>query len=421
MKTVVSKTGVEVLYPCSIHLLDNGQIFECEYKSDHTGRDLIDYICEHINLQDKDLWGLKFVDIFEQRHWLEQDTLIRTQVKNVCPTHFHFRVKVYPPEPYKLLDEQTKFQIFMQLRLDLLSGRLGCGPSDSALLLALILQYTHGDYDEAIHSGNYIKMKVLLNQSFATEMKAMDLHRNHLNGLSPAQTQDLFLRMACQLQTYGIDPYLVEDLGHESYNLWINHKGMVTYVDGRKVHSLEWMAVNRIYQEENKLKINLVSGDTVTFVCLTKAECTYIFQGAVAHLVYFTSTGTQSTIGLIGNESLEELEADIKSFEVVERIEYEEMREVDEKIRLQRDMKKTVCSKIYCVGGITLQEALEIAFYDENVTDIYIEPPESNVLRDESSSADEDEGRLADNLNARKFSAPAENIFMNGERLNGIR
>nr|XP_023027106.1 FERM domain-containing protein 5-like [Leptinotarsa decemlineata] len=318
MKTVVSKTGVEVIYPCSVHLLANGEILECEYKSDNVGRDLIDYICDQLNIQEKDIWGLRFVDTFEQRHWLDLNKLIRPQVKNVCPIHFHFRMKVYPPEPYKLLDLETKFQIFMQLKLDLMSGRLCCGPSDSSLFVALILQYTYGDFDPERHSGNYIKEKIIMNQSFAGEMKAIDLHKHHLRSLNPTQIMDLFLRMACQLETYGVDPHLVENLNHQKFNLWINYKGMVTYVEGKKNQHIDWMNINKIQQEDNKLMVHLCSGGTETFFSLTKPECNYIYQSAVDHLIYFTTSGTQSTVGHIGNDSMEELHKDLKVFEKLE-------------------------------------------------------------------------------------------------------
>ncbi|KAJ8931621.1 hypothetical protein NQ314_015441 [Rhamnusium bicolor] len=66
-------------------------------------------------------------------------------------------------------------------------------------------------------------------------------------------------------------------------------------------------------------------------------------------------------------------------------------------------------------SGISLQEALDIAYDEGDVTDVYIEPPESTVLTDEDS-ADED-GGVADNLSARQLSAPAEVVFGNKNRL----
>ncbi|XP_050301080.1 uncharacterized protein LOC126739435 [Anthonomus grandis grandis] len=57
-----------------------------------------------------------------------------------------------------------------------------------------------------------------------------------------------------------------------------------------------------------------------------------------------------------------------------------------------------------------------MVYNDDLDGDIYIEPPEPNVDTDEDS-ADEDDGRLVDNLTARQLRAPAEMRLYNHERL----
>jgi hypothetical protein len=56
------------------------------------------------------------------------------------PILFSFRVKFYPPDPFKLKEEITKYQLYLQLRRDLLHGRLYCSGPESALLGAYIIQ-----------------------------------------------------------------------------------------------------------------------------------------------------------------------------------------------------------------------------------------------------------------------------------------
>lgn len=372
MKTVVSKTGIEVIYPCSVHLL-TGEILECEYKSDQTGQELMSFICDHLGFFEKDFWGFTFLDCFEQRHWLDLSKLIRTQVKNVCPIHLRFRVKVYPPEPYKL-EEHIKKHIFLQLWLDLKSGRLCCGISDASLLLGLILQFQLGDFNPELHFGNYVKEKFLQHQTFAIEMKAILFHKDHLSGINKDQTIDLFLRLSSQLETYGVDPFLVEDVKKRTMTLWINFKGMDTFVDAERIHHLEWMAITRIKQDERSIFVHLTTGDVVEFICLTKGECGYIYENAVDHLKYFTTSGNKSTTGIIGSESAEDLEEEIKSIEMNE--ENEEnlySSEVDfpqfaQKIELSVPWSKLLASQLgkwkFAFLGIFLAICLEIIFYN---------------------------------------------------------
>lgn len=65
---------------------------------------------------------------------------ILKQVKELEPVLFSFRVKFYPPEPAYLKEEITRYQMFLQLKRDLLHGRLYCGANDAAMLMALIVQ-----------------------------------------------------------------------------------------------------------------------------------------------------------------------------------------------------------------------------------------------------------------------------------------
>lgn len=56
------------------------------------------------------------------------------------PILFNFRVKFYPPDPFKLKDQVTRYHIFLQLKRDLVHGRLYCSPSESTHLAAYIIQ-----------------------------------------------------------------------------------------------------------------------------------------------------------------------------------------------------------------------------------------------------------------------------------------
>lgn len=51
-----------------------------------------------------------------------------------------FRVKFYPPDPLRLKEEITRYQVYQQLKRDLLYGRLCCSPGEAALLVGCIVQ-----------------------------------------------------------------------------------------------------------------------------------------------------------------------------------------------------------------------------------------------------------------------------------------
>lgn len=65
---------------------------------------------------------------------------ILKQVKDLDPVLFSFRVKFYPPDPFRLKEEITRYQIFLQLKRDLLHGRLYCAVGEASMLAAFIIQ-----------------------------------------------------------------------------------------------------------------------------------------------------------------------------------------------------------------------------------------------------------------------------------------
>ncbi|XP_022257681.1 FERM domain-containing protein 5-like [Limulus polyphemus] len=140
MFRIGSKKSMNKDYTCTIRLIDDNEVIQCEFRRDHKGQYLLDYVCESLNLVEKDYFGLRYVDHNKQRHWLDTGRSILKQVKGLQPIIFCFRVKFYSPEPHQMKEEITRYQIFLQLRRDLLHGRLYCSQADAAFLGAYIVQ-----------------------------------------------------------------------------------------------------------------------------------------------------------------------------------------------------------------------------------------------------------------------------------------
>nr|CAH7735542.1 unnamed protein product [Callosobruchus chinensis] len=291
-----SKHDSNIVYKCTVRLLEDTEILECEYKPYHKGKYLLEYVCQQLNLVEHDYLGLRYVDNQDQRHWLDLGKSITKQVKDLDPVLFSFRVKFYPPDPFRLKEEITRYQIFLQLKRDLLHGRLYCTTNDAAMLAALILQGELGDYDPEIHVGNYIsEFKILLKQTEAIEDKAMEIHQKQLKGQSQSQVEHSFLKLACQLDTYGVDPHPVKSLlqDHKGTQLYlgINYSGILTFQGSRKTHHFRWPDVQKINYEGKMFIIHLNSNDkkhTVGFKCPSGQACRHVWKCAIEQMLFFT-------------------------------------------------------------------------------------------------------------------------------------
>ncbi|XP_045481877.1 FERM domain-containing protein 5 isoform X1 [Harmonia axyridis] len=302
-----SKHDSNIIYKCTVRLLEDTEILECEYRLHHKGKYLLDYVCQQLNLVEQDYFGLRYVDITNQRHWLDLEKSIYKQVKDLEPVLFSFRVKFYPPDPFKLKEEITRYQIFLQLKRDLLHGRLCCRNEDAAMLAALVVQSELGDYDPDIHEGSYISdLKILLKQTPSIEEKAMEIHQKKLKGEDSAQIETKFLKLACPLDSYGIDPHPVKFQDHKSNVLYlgINYSGILTIQGSKKTHHFKWSDIQKLNYEGKMFIIHLGVNEkkhTVGFKCATGASCRHIWRCAVEQMLFFTlPTGSDSRAVVTG-------------------------------------------------------------------------------------------------------------------------
>ncbi|XP_046434461.1 FERM domain-containing protein 5 isoform X7 [Neodiprion pinetum] len=292
-----SKNDVTVVHRATIRLLDDTEIIQCDFQPQHKGRFILEYVCKQLNILETDYFGLRYVDHSRQRHWLDLAKTAIKQVKDMDPILFSFRVKFYPPDPFRLKEEITRYQVYQQLKRDLLHGRLYCSPGEAALLAACVVQSELGDYDPEIHEGNYIsEHKLLLKQTETIEEKAMDLHQTQLKGFTPEQAETHFLRLASQLDTYAVDPHPVKDHRGSQLYLGINHCGILTFQGSRKTHHFRWPEVQKINYEGKMFIVHLTFNEdlrtkkkhTVGFKCPTGSSCRHVWRCAIEQMLFFT-------------------------------------------------------------------------------------------------------------------------------------
>ncbi|KAK7872685.1 hypothetical protein R5R35_002676 [Gryllus longicercus] len=287
-----SKSDINVVYKCTVRLLEDTEIVECEFQCHHKGKYLLEQVCQQLNLAERDHFGLRYVDIARQRHWLDPAKTVLKQVKDMDPILFSFRVKFYPPDPFRLKEEITRYQIYLQLKRDLLHGRLYCTAAEAALLAAYIIQAELGDYDPEEHGEGYVsEFKLLLKQTSDIEQKIAELHQTQMKGQTPGQTETSFLRKACQLDTYGVDPHPVKDHRGSQLYLGINHCGILTFQGSRKTNHFKWNEVQKINYEGKMFIVHLTYNEkkhTVGFKCPTGAACRHVWRCAIEQMLFFT-------------------------------------------------------------------------------------------------------------------------------------
>ncbi|XP_040553395.1 band 4.1-like protein 2 isoform X2 [Gallus gallus] len=235
---------------CKVVLLD-GTEYSCDLEKKAKGQILFDKVCEHLNLLEKDYFGLLFYENSDQKNWLDSSKEIKRQIRSL-PWLFTFNVKFYPPDPSQLTEDITRYFLCLQLRQDIASGRLPCSFVTHALLGSYTLQAEMGDHDPDEHRSDYISdFQFAPNQTQEMEEKVAELHKTH-RGLTPAQADSQFLENAKRLSMYGVDLHHAKDSEGVDIMLGVCANGLLIYKDRLRINRFAWPKILKIsYKRSN--------------------------------------------------------------------------------------------------------------------------------------------------------------------------
>ncbi|XP_035851178.1 band 4.1-like protein 2 isoform X11 [Sander lucioperca] len=260
---LVRKTKMKLM-ACHVALLD-GTDFTCEVEKRAKGQYLFFKVCEHLNLMEKDYFGLSYTDSHEQKCWLDPTKEIKRQIRS-NNWQFVFNVKFYPPDPSLLTEDITRYLLCLQLREDVASGRLPCSFVTHALLGSYTLQAEVGDYepDQPRPLDNVSQLTFAPNQSKEMEEKILELHKSH-RGMTPAQADTQFLENAKKLSMYGVDLHHAKDSEGVDIMLGVCANGLLVYKDRLRINRFAWPKILKISYKRNNFYIKIRPGETEQF------------------------------------------------------------------------------------------------------------------------------------------------------------
>ncbi|XP_022348564.1 FERM domain-containing protein 5 isoform X1 [Lutra lutra] len=286
-----SSRSLEREYSCTVRLLDDSE-YTCTIQRDAKGQYLFDLLCHHLNLLEKDYFGIRFVDPDKQRHWLEFTKSVVKQLRSQPPFTMCFRVKFYPADPAALKEEITRYLVFLQIKRDLYHGRLLCKTSDAALLAAHILQAEIGDYDPGKHPEGYSsKFQFFPKHSEKLERKIAEIHKTELSGQTPATSELNFLRKAQTLETYGVDPHPCKDVSGNAAFLAFTPFGFVVLQGNKRVHFIKWNEVTKLKFEGKTFYLYVSQKEEkkiiLTYFAPTPEACKHLWKCGIENQAFY--------------------------------------------------------------------------------------------------------------------------------------
>ncbi|XP_060545662.1 band 4.1-like protein 1 isoform X7 [Pantherophis guttatus] len=276
---------------CRVTLLDASE-YECEVEKHGRGQVLFDLVCEHLNLLEKDYFGLTFCDSDSQKNWLDPSKEIKKQIRS-GPWNFAFTVKFYPPDPAQLTEDITRYYLCLQLRADIISGRLPCSFVTHALLGSYAVQAELGDYDTEEHVGNYVgELRFAPNQTRELEERIMELHKTY-RGMTPGEAEIHFLENAKKLSMYGVDLHHAKDSEGIDIMLGVCANGLLIYRDRLRINRFAWPKILKISYKRSNFYIKIRPGEyeqfesTIGFKLPNHRSAKRLWKVCIEHHTFF--------------------------------------------------------------------------------------------------------------------------------------
>ncbi|XP_074148648.1 band 4.1-like protein 1 isoform X9 [Sminthopsis crassicaudata] len=276
---------------CRVTLLDASE-YECEVEKHGRGQVLFDLVCEHLNLLEKDYFGLTFCDPDSQKNWLDPSKEIKKQIRS-GPWNFAFTVKFYPPDPAQLTEDITRYYLCLQLRADIITGRLPCSFVTHALLGSYAVQAELGDFDAEEHVGNYVsELRFAPNQTKELEERIMELHKTY-RGMTPGEAEIHFLENAKKLSMYGVDLHHAKDSEGIDIMLGVCANGLLIYRDRLRINRFAWPKILKISYKRSNFYIKIRPGEyeqfesTIGFKLPNHRSAKRLWKVCIEHHTFF--------------------------------------------------------------------------------------------------------------------------------------
>ncbi|XP_074407672.1 FERM domain-containing protein 7 isoform X1 [Zonotrichia albicollis] len=315
-----------------VQFLDDSQkIFVVDQKS--CGKGLFNLTCSHLNLVEKEYFGLEFHSQAGNQVWLEPLKPITKQVKNPKEVLFKFMVKFFPVDPGHLREELTRYLFTLQIKKDLAQGRLPCSDKSAALLVSHLLQckgkrgtagpgplpwgwalavqpglppaptphsLIHalpvpkaelGDFHEETDQQHLATHRYLPNQEYL-DNKIMHYHRRH-RGKTPAESDAQLLDVARKLEMYGIRPHPASDGEGTQINLAVTHMGVLVLRGNTKINTFNWSKIRKLSFKRKHFLIKLHANiselckDTLEFTMASRDTCKAFWKTCVEYHAFF--------------------------------------------------------------------------------------------------------------------------------------
>ncbi|KAF8564752.1 hypothetical protein P879_02552 [Paragonimus westermani] len=286
-----------------VHLMDD-RCITIEFTSKTLGRAILQEVCKYLDvLSSMPYFGIRYTDNNDLHQWLDLDKKVYKQIKDIRHEILSLRVNFYPPNPLEeFRDPTSKHLFYLQLRRDFYIGRLRATSSATYSLAAHAIQADHGltSIPEGLDLTRIPGGMRILPNIPPEVLKHIRCHLTPLLGMSQTEAKDEFIRQACEVETYGMEPFQVMDQFNNGLCIGFNHIGISAFKNGERTDVFHWKIIKQVQRSKKHLVIVVPRGQgevRLGFKCYSIAEAKLLLNRAASckHFVRCLVTEQEKT------------------------------------------------------------------------------------------------------------------------------
>ncbi|XP_031435642.1 tyrosine-protein phosphatase non-receptor type 21 isoform X2 [Clupea harengus] len=196
----------------------NGEFVEYTLSVEGTGQECLEAVAQRLELREITYFSLWYFNKQNQQRWIDLEKPLKKQLDKygLEPT-VYFGVVFYVPTVSQLQQEITRYQYYLQLKKDILEGRIPCSIEQAIRLAGLAVQADFGDFNR-YESEEFLQKFVLFPIGWiqdervleeATQKVAM-LYQNY-RGLPAPEAELLYMQEVEKMEGYGQETYQAKD------------------------------------------------------------------------------------------------------------------------------------------------------------------------------------------------------------------
>nr|XP_046269840.1 tyrosine-protein phosphatase non-receptor type 21 [Scatophagus argus]XP_046269841.1 tyrosine-protein phosphatase non-receptor type 21 [Scatophagus argus]XP_046269842.1 tyrosine-protein phosphatase non-receptor type 21 [Scatophagus argus] len=274
----------------------NGEFVEFTLSVESTGQECLEAVAQRLELREITYFSLWYFNKQNLQRWIDLEKPLKKQLDKygLEPT-VYFGVVFYIPSVTQLQQEITRYQYYLQLKKDVLEGRISCSLEQAIHLASLAVQADFGDFNR-YDSQEFLQKFVLFPIDWIQDERILEeatqkvaLLYQSLRGLSAPEAEMLYMQEVEKMEGYGQESYQAKDSTGTDVTLGPCLDGIfVKYKSGRPLLLFRWNEINNMSHNRSFFALELANREeSVQFQTEDMETSKYVCRMCLARLKFY--------------------------------------------------------------------------------------------------------------------------------------